>query len=307
MTTFNKEGMHVLVVLAHEEDKAIPLASAARLCAAMSATMTVFVSVHHIFSHREYEGIEDDLAKMVKRDEDEIKTLLEEYAGTDYLNSIVISWQQKLVNAISTLVDKNSYDLILKAPHQQSEFEQFFVDGLDRYFIRDCPLPVWLVKSRQWDDSYEVMACVDMSDNEFDNHLMNRKILAESDSVAKVLRAEMHVVDCYYGEIGTMSIDYNTRRGFKREASVKKQHVEKLKLYINEYALSEDVLHFVEGIPDDSIPEKAAAINAEVAVIGNNEDNNVITRIFGDTAAFLAKAMPCDLLVVKPDAIEGEE
>jgi nucleotide-binding universal stress UspA family protein len=92
---------------------------------------------------------------------------------------------------------------------------------------------------------------------------------------------------------------YNRRRGFKREASIKEKHIEKLKLYIGEYSLAEDNLHFEEGIPDDSLPNKAAALNAEVAVIGNNEDN-YMDRLLGDTALALTEAMPCDILVLKP-------
>jgi hypothetical protein len=43
-----------------------------------------------------------------------------------------------------------------------------------------------------------------MNDNGYDNHLLNIKILTMSDPLASVLDAEMHVVDCFYGEIGTM-------------------------------------------------------------------------------------------------------
>ena len=78
------------------------------------------------------------------------------------------------------------------------------------------------------------------------------------------------------------------------------KHAERLKLYISEYALSDDMLHFAEGMPDLALLDTAADLNAEVAVIGNNEDTNYIDKIFGDTVVELAKAMPCDLLVIKP-------
>ena len=67
------------------------------------------------------------------------------------------------------------------------------------------------------------------------------------------------------------------------------------------YSLPEDVLHFEQGLPDDAIPDRAEKLNAEVAIIGNNEDSNFIDKYLGDTATELTKAMPCDVLVLKAD------
>ncbi|GAB5379585.1 MAG: universal stress protein UspE [Aliiglaciecola sp.] len=295
---------HILVVLNYNEDATVPLARATRLCKAFDAKMTVFVSSYKIINGSSFDDIEDDLTQFVNQRQDIINQQLAKWEASDFLNRIIISWQQKPSKAVSQLIANTDFDLVLKAPYQQSEFKHLFRSGLDKYFVSECPLPVWLVKPRLWDDSFEVLACVDMGDDDHDNRMLNKKILAESDCLSQALQAQMHVVDCFYGEIGTMRIDYNSKRGFKREASIQQQHVEKLKLYINEYALSEDVLHFVEGMPDHALPDKAADINAEVAVIGNNEDTNVMDRIFGDTAVELAKAMPCDLLVIKPNIPE---
>jgi universal stress protein E len=293
---------HILVVLESNEDHTVPLARATRLCRALAAKMTVFISYNKAMSAKNQQDLEDDLVLIVEQKQQAIRTQLDKWQATDFLNSTVMSWQTKPSEAVAKLIGNSDFDLVLKAPYQQSEFKHLFRSGLDKYFVSECHLPLWLVKPRLWDDNFEVLTCVDMSDDDHANHLLNRKILAVSDALANALHAEMHVVDCFYGEIGTMRIDFNKDRGFKREATIQQKHEEKLKLYIGEYALSDDVLHFVEGMPDHALPDKAADLNAEVAVIGNNEDTNYIDKIFGDTAVELAKAMPCDLLVIKPDS-----
>ena len=245
--------------------------------------------------------MQDDLYAIVEQKKKAINESLSKWDASDYLNDMIMSWQSKPSEAISKIAENNDFDLVLKAPYQQSEFKQMFRSGLDQYFVSECPLPLWLVKPRIWDNTLEVLSCVDMSDDDLNNQLLNQKILAFSDKLASALNAEMHVVDCFYGDVGSMRIDFDGSRGFKRQATVKEEHAEKLKLYINDFALSDDVLHFVEGIPDEAIADTAAKINAEVAVIGNNEDTNYFDKIFGDTAVELAKAMPCDLLVIKPD------
>lgn len=301
MQTDIKAYKHILVVVESNEDHTIPLARASRLCRVLSARMTLFVSYHRVMSGKHRDKMQDDLHAIVEQKNNAVHETLTKWEASDYLNNTIMSWQSKPSEAIARIIENGDYDLVLKAPYHQSEFKQLFRSGLDQYFVSDCPLPLWLVKPRIWDDALEVLCCVDMSDDDLNNHLLNQKILAVSDKLAGALEAELHVVDCFYGEVGSMRIDFNGSKGFKRQASVKDEHAEKLKLYINEFALSDDVLHFVEGIPDEALANTAAEINAEVAVIGNNEDTNYFDKIFGDTAVELAKAMPCDLLVVKPD------
>jgi nucleotide-binding universal stress UspA family protein len=291
---------HLLVVLECDEDISVPLARAAHLCKIFSAKMTVFISYHRIMLGKTKIDLPDDLCTIVSQQRAAINNTLQNTNSEKYLVDIICSWKQKISLAISGLIANDSFDLVVKTPYQQKDYKKLFRSGLDHYFVSDCPLPLWMIKPRQWDEQLEVLACVDMCDEDFDTHQLNKAILSTSDKLARAMNAQMHVVDCYYGEIGSLRIDYNNKRGFKREASVKQQHIEKLKLYIGEYALADDQLHVEEGIPDNALPNTAAALNAEVSVIGNNEDTNYIDRLFGDTAVALTQAMPCDILVLKP-------
>lgn len=290
---------HILVVLDYGQGITVPLARASLLCKLFSAKMSVFFSFNKAIFSSKSSDLPDDLGLLVKDQREAILKVLEEADYKAAVEDLIFSWKHKPSIAIAALIENTAIDLVLKAPHQQSDFKKLFRSGLDRYFVSDCPLPLWMVKPRTWDDNIEVLACVDMSDEDFDTHKLNKEILSVSDLLSSTMNAQMHVVDCYYGDIGSLRIDYNSRRGFKREASIKEKHIAKLKLYIGEYSLAEDNLHFEEGIPDDSLPNKAAALNAEVAVIGNNEDN-YMDRLLGDTAVALTEAMPCDILVLKP-------
>jgi universal stress protein E len=299
MQTEHTPFQHVLVVLNYGQEITVPLARASQLCKLFSAKMSVFFSYNHAMFSSKSNDLPDDLGRMIKGQREAILAVLEEAGDHVAVEELVFSWKHKPSIAVAALIDSTSIDLILKAPHQQKDFRKLFRSGFDRYFVSECPLPLWMVKPRAWDDDIEVLACVNMNGEDFDKHKLNREILSVSDKLSRGMDAAMHVVDCYYGDVGSLRIDYDSRRGFKREASIKEKHIEKLKLYISEYALAEDNLHFEEGIPDDSVPNKAAALNAEVAVIGNNEDN-YMDRLLGDTAVALTEAMPCDILVIKP-------
>lgn len=290
----------ILVVLENNDGNFAPLRRAARLCKASEGKLTVFISLHAMLNQKKPSDQQDNLAVVVHQLEQQIHEQLSQLGELELLQDIILSWQLTPAKAIEKLIAQSDFDLVLKSPYEQRDFKRLFRNGLDNYFISDCPIPAWMIKPRVWDDQIEVLACVDVGDESIENHRMNRQILAYTDHLCGVLDAQMHVIDCYYGEIGKMNIDFNKKRGFKREVSVKQQHKEKLQLFIGEYSVAEDALHFSEGLPDDALPEKASLLNAELVVIGNNEDSNFIDRTFGDTAAVLTKSMPCDILILRP-------
>jgi universal stress protein E len=296
----------ILVVLESGSDDDIALTRAIRLTRKSAGQFKVFISLYKKLGNIGTSDVEDDLSAYLAQLEQKVIEKVTALGAQEAFLGVVFSWLHKPTVAIEKLLSSDNFQLIIKSPHQQSDFMKLFKTGLDKYFVSECTTSLWLVKPKVWDDSVEVLACVDIGDDSADNLQMNNKVLATSDYLSSVLAAEMHVVDCYYGEIGTMRIDYNNKRGFKVEQSLKEQHLEKLKNYVEKYSLSDDVVHLETGGPDGAIPHTAHRLSAEVAVIGNNEDTNIVDKLLGDTALELSKAMPCDILIVKPDQLYRE-
>lgn len=296
-----KPFTNILVVLDIHAESDVALARAVKLAQASEGKISVFFSFHNKLDAKHGKGLPDDLAGLVEHFSNRVNNQLAKWNAEALLADIHMSWQHRTSFAIDHLHSEKHFDLIVKAPHPQTKLKSLMHSRLDKYFVSKCPIPVWMVKPRLWDNSVEIMACLDIGDEAYENQTLNRKIMAVGDHLAHRLKGELHVLDCYYGEIGTMHIDFNHQRGFKHEPSLKAQHLERLKDYICGYSLPEDVLHFEEGIPDEAIPDRAEQLNAELAIIGNNEDSNFIDKFLGDTATELTKAMPCDVLVLKPD------
>lgn len=291
MTAKSNLFNHIVVILesASKEDRV--LKRAIQLARLNNGKLTLFRSLYGNPEIRK-SNTEEQRQALLSAHRQQLAQLAHESGATELVQDTIISWQETIPNAIGNLCNSTRIDLIIKNSGHQLQLRQLLARNKDNFFIADCPAPVWLVKEREWDNNLEVLVGVDMGDDSIENHHMNRKILATGDELAKNLNAELHVVDCYFGEIGNMHFDYNNKRGFKRVATIREQHSEKLKLYINEYALSDDSLHFETGIPDDAIPEKAQKLGAEVAIIGNNEDSNMFDRLFGDTAKNSSRPCP---------------
>ncbi|MDP5031456.1 MAG: universal stress protein [Paraglaciecola sp.] len=197
-------------------------------------------------------------------------------------------------------IKQHQIDLVLKLSSGMHFFDGVFGSRLDHYFIADCSVPVWIVKSRVWDTDIEVLACLDVDDRSEINHKLNVDILKLSECMAHHLKGQLHVIDCFWGEVASMSFELDKSGRFKRTASILTHHQALLEGYVEQYALAQQSLHIVEGTPDFAIPDTAAHLNAELVVIGNNADHGILDRLFGDTAANLVNTIDCDVLVVKP-------
>jgi nucleotide-binding universal stress UspA family protein len=197
-------------------------------------------------------------------------------------------------------LNQSGADVVFSLNSEQSFLNGLFQSSHEHYFVADCAIPVWIVKLRLWDNNIEVLACLDVDDESDINHQLNTDILQISEQLAKQLMGQLHVIDCFWGEVCSMSFEVDKSGRFKRLASVKTQHQSLIQNYIGQYSLPEQSLHIVEGTPDFAIPDKASQLNAELVVIGNNADQGIMDRLFGDTAINLVNNVECDILVIKP-------
>ncbi len=290
---------HILVILNGQLDSDLSLAQAVKFAEKNSAQLTIFKTLYKKLD-KSNEKIADDLSLYVREQQRMISERYNQLTQQDLSLNIIISWQVPPAKAIDKLINDTNIDLIMKSPQPELYFKDLFSTGLDHFLIRDCSVPIWMVKPRPWDESIEVLSCLDVDDESEGNRVLNYQILEAGLQIAALYNAELHLVDCYYGDRASMVIDYDKKTGFKQIKSVKQEHQEKLSEYLKDYQSSEYTVHVIEGMPDDSIPQKAKNLNAELTIIGNNKDSNIIDRTFGDTAKQLSDNMPCDILILKP-------
>ncbi|KXI28173.1 universal stress protein [Paraglaciecola hydrolytica] len=234
--------------------------------------------------------------------EQQSSAIRECFAGFNYdiELSIVFNLNGFDTQEFGRFLEANQCDVILKSNTEHKFLNGIFRGKTERYFVTDCPCPVWIVKPRLWDEDIEVLCCLDIDDKSEINHKLNVDILASGDQLARILSGQLHVIDCFFGEVCSMSFEVEKSGQFKRTTSVQGQHQELIQSYLAGLTLSEHSLHIVSGTPDFAIPDAAARLNAELVVIGNNADHGIMDRLFGDTAANLVSNMVCDVLVIKP-------
>ena len=285
---------HVLVLIEDKHQDMVALNRALRCLGATLSKLTVYR--------------QSKIHKPVNAEQEQLWQQQETSAINAHLSTCNYSFELNIVfnssgfdvKEFSSFLKICQPDVIFKFNTAQQFLQGIFRDKAERYFVSDCVYPVWIVKPRTWDEQVEVLCCLDIDDKSEINHKLNTNVLATSDQLARLLGGQLHVIDCFFGEVCSMSFEVESSGHFKRTTSVMEQHKQLIQTYISGLTLTEQSLHVVSGTPDFAIPDTADSLQAELVVIGNNVDHSIMDRLFGDTAVNLVNNMTCDVLVLKP-------
>lgn len=298
----NTSFERILVILDHQDTDAIAFRRAIRLAKANGGKVNILVDWHDPLRGKEHSALADDLLSSIQEMQSLLQQLVDKFEAHAHLGEQQVLWKTPLEKSLQGYLASHEVDLIMKAGEHKPGIGNWLMGKQERYLIHDCPVPTWILKPRAWDQDIQVLIALDMEDEGGANQYMNQKIIRTGSRMAEFFGGELHLVDCYFGEIGTMTFEYDSQTGFKRDASIKEQHIAKLQALMDNHEVLDVSIHLEQGIPDDAIPDKAKELAAELVVIGNNQDSGVLDKLFGDTAKVLVQSMPCDLLVLKPTA-----
>lgn len=293
----NNSYQHILVIQTKGmEDHA--LARAVSIAQQSNAAITVFQSCYQYLKHAN--NTSDDLTEFVVNQERKLCLQINEYICDDFplMLNLKISWQLSLVPAIKSVLNDPTIDLIIKPCAESHGVFDFFTNALDRFLIDECDLPVWIAKSYPEQHQHTVLACLDIEDESGLNEHLNEVILSAGDKASAALSAELHLIDCYYGETCSMRMDFDSEPnpGF---ADVRQQHHVKIQPYLEEHHLVDEKVHLHEGMPDDEIPKLAYELDADLTILGNHQRAGFLHFLWGGSNQYITRQLANDVLVVK--------
>ena len=166
-------------------------------------------------------------------------------------------WQQGMLDAAKRI----KADLIVMTDHSNVSRNIFLADSKWQ-LLRQAKRPVMLVRGGASGRRESILAAVNMQATDEQHKILNRRILAVGKQMAKQYKAEFHVVNAYQD-----SMRYPDRGELVREAGMDTANV-----------------HVKKGSPESVIAETAAAIAADVVVIGTMARKGVMDSIRGHTS-----------------------
>lgn len=283
---------HLLVILQNHADDEQVLSRAISLARQYHSELTLFCSW---YGRRKQTGLAQQAAQYRQQ-------LLQQTSQAKLptaKTNIIIDWQQPAQRAIEPILQQREISLIIKLQQPRRSVLSWLVPDMEHYFISSCDLPVWLVKQRTASSELSILACLDVDGSAQQQYQLNDAILSIGEQLVQQDSKQLHILNCYQTDDYSMSLPYDSNHGFAPLPDVQQQHNDKLTPYIAEHQLTAETVHLSEGLPDDEIPKAVQNYHCQLAIIGNSHPHNFSSVLFGDTAHYLSRHTPCDVLIVK--------
>ena len=227
--------------------------------------------------------------------------------GTEISTKVV--WDTPLAEGVIREVLRSEPRLVLKDTHHHSAISRTLFTHTDWHLIRDCPVPLWLVKPGQTVGN-AVLAAVDPVHEHEKPAGLDERILTEAHVFADLLGGALHIYHGYdtapaIARAGTYTMSPTPVPVEEITERVKTAHREKYEALLESQDIEPERTHLLGGAPAEVLPALARQIDAGLVVMGAIARSRLQQAIVGSTAERVLDHIPCDVLVVKPEAFES--
>ncbi len=218
----------------------------------------------------------------------------------------------------NVLVGKPFQEIILEVVRKKRDLVVVTTEDTDRaaglkqklfgstsmHLMRQCPCPVWVMKSTRHNRYKRIVAAVDPdSFNEDANHL-DTKIMDLATSLSQMERSTLHIVHAWnlFGE-ELLRNRISADNAEEWVTSEHRRHRTMIDQLLQQYSLPEvDIqTHLVKGKAAAVIPALVEHVRADLLIMGTVCRTGVAGFFIGNTAEEVLQQVECSVLTVKPD------
>jgi universal stress protein E len=204
-----------------------------------------------------------------------------------------------------TIADKPRF--VVKGTQFHSAAERAIFVDTDWQLVRACPAPLWLVKPHVLNENPRIVAAVDPTHSHDKPAALDQVIVQTAKSIAAAADGEVHLLHTYHRLTG---VGREATRTFKPielpldelSAKIQAEHREQLDALANANGIDAEHTHQVPGDSKEILPMFARAEGADLVVMGALARWGLKRAIIGSTAEKVLDHLPCDILIVRPEA-----
>lgn len=194
-------------------------------------------------------------------------------------------------------------DLVVIQARKHNVFARMLLTQTDFELIRQCPVPLLIVKGRAPWRRPRVLAALDPFHINGKSRVLDDKIVDASHAFAAVFSGSVHVAHIYRAlETNIPSI--------WMEPSVLGANPAQQKAYMNEvrqrfgealrrYGIAKSKAHLLGGDPAVELPVLARSMRASLVIMGAVSRSSMKRIFIGNTAERVLDSLRCDVLIVK--------
>lgn len=201
------------------------------------------------------------------------------------------------------LIVAEGFDLVVKDSHDESLISRALFTPLDWHLLRECPVPVMLVKSGSRDTPVRIAAAVDPFHERGKPAELDHRILETAQALAGVYDAELHVIHaCQTQPLGAGSPFEGPSLQFEEvREEISAHHARALHELTDAKGIDRGRAHFIDAPARRAIPDFVHDQAIDVVVMGTVTRKGLTRLIMGSTAESVLTRLECDVLAIKPE------
>jgi universal stress protein E len=208
-----------------------------------------------------------------------------------------------VTDSIVSRVRKSNADIVAIEAHKHSFLARLLLSQTDYDLIRQCPVPLLIVKGPRT-ASGPVLAALDPWHANDKPKALDARIIAAAREVAELFGVPLRTAHVYSplpdfvadSGIASLTVPISLPEDKKYAATIRRQF-SALNL---KHKIAARNTHLQMGDPALVLPQLAKSIKAQILVMGAVSRSAVKRILIGNTAERVLDAVLCDILIVKP-------
>lgn len=187
-----------------------------------------------------------------------------------------VEWDRDWYHAVIRAATRNHVDIVYKSSFRHRVSQRILKPTSDWTLIRECPMPVMLVKDATRPEVPVILAAIDISVRTESYEKLNEHILELSRALVETRIADVHVVNAFP--------DFRVTPDPQKLVAVS--------------GLDKSKIHIKLGPPDRVIVEEARRLGANLVVVGNSHRSGLAAMLHGNTAEKILDKLECNVLAM---------
>jgi len=248
-------------------------------------------------------------AEVVTRNGEYLEQLAQSARSAGVTVHTNVTWDHPLDEGIVRYAMASGADVVFKDTHHHSALERALLTNTDWNLIRNCPVPLWLVKDGDVNKTPVFVGAIDPTNEHDKPASMDDSILGIGEWLAAQTHGAMHAFHSFDPRIALATATANAYIPASLpyeeiEKDMREQHGRRFEEVLAGHTIPEEQQHLISGATHEELPETAGKIEADVVIMGAIARNRWKRLFIGATAERTLEHLPCDLLIVKPDWFE---
>lgn len=211
--------------------------------------------------------------------------------------TVDVHWDHPLDEGIVRKIEQAKPWMVFKDTHHHNVLKRTVLSNTDWHLIRQCPAPLYLVKPEPLSAKPRIYAAVDPVHEHDKPASLDHTIMGLGQELADTLGGELHVVHAYAVPSSLVALEGVPAANIFE--AIETEHRDALTKFMSSYSVPEANVHFVEGLPQEKLPEITAEADAGVIIMGAVSRRGLDRIFIGSTAERVLDRLGCDLLIVK--------